>query len=244
LIELTNLLHQRSVESETEKAKLRQQIDKMAAEIKITDEISFPWNMGTQVKKAGPRGDTEDRDYSSINPIENKRNQPVFSSDQIDDMLIRLKTTNANSDKFADTVDIIYEMLASEKQTWIKFDLDDKPKPVRNKLILPENCKFFIKAFAAKNPRVLASVVKITGELGSFSKYDDLLEQLDSATTLWKQYKTTENWVVKKLLLSVIADISNSRKFSQKFQKLGGTALVAANFVKTTRGENLTHENL
>jgi len=107
-------------------------------------------------------------------------------------------------------------MLVGEKHTWVKFDLD-KPKPIRNKLILPENIKFLIKAFSAKNSKVLGAVVKIMAELGSFNKYEDLMETLDSATTLQKQYKTTEDWAIKKLLLSIISDISNSKQFAVKF---------------------------
>lgn len=108
LVELTNLLHSRSVEAEAEKAQLRKQIDKITADIKLTEEISYPWNLGTQITKVGPKGDAEDRDYSSINPIESRRGQNILSNEQIDDMLIRMKTTNPNSEKFADTVEIIY----------------------------------------------------------------------------------------------------------------------------------------
>jgi predicted nuclease with TOPRIM domain len=42
LVELTNLLHSRSVEAEAEKAQLRKQIDKITADIKLTEEMSYP----------------------------------------------------------------------------------------------------------------------------------------------------------------------------------------------------------
>jgi hypothetical protein len=71
--------------------------------------------------------------------------------DKIEDLLIRLKTTNASSDKFGDTVGIIHELLLSENQTWAKQELGDKPRPIRTQLKNPEHLKFVLKGLSAKN---------------------------------------------------------------------------------------------
>ena len=65
--------------------------------------------MGTHVAKLPIKGEVGDKDYSSVEAIAHKmRGVPGLSNEKIEDMLIRLKTTNASTQKFADTVEIIY----------------------------------------------------------------------------------------------------------------------------------------
>ena len=69
LVELTELLHARSMDAETEKNLLRKQIDKISYDIQLTKELSQPWNVGTHVAKLPIKGVIGDKDYSSLQAV-------------------------------------------------------------------------------------------------------------------------------------------------------------------------------
>ena len=91
-------------------------------------------------------------------------------------MLIRLKTTNVSSDKFADTIEVISEMVITEKKTWVKYDLGDKPKPIYSKVCDPENFKFILRGLTSKNTAVLNALMNLLGETQNVVMYQDLID--------------------------------------------------------------------
>ena len=82
-------------------------------------------------------------------------------------MIIRIKTTNVNADKFGQTVELILEIITNEEQTWLKFNLKNKLKPIKTKMLEQENYKFLLKGIASRNPAVLIAIFKLLMELGS-----------------------------------------------------------------------------
>jgi hypothetical protein len=67
-------------------------------------------------------------------------------------------------------------MVISEKQTWVKFDLGTKPKPILTKVSQPENLKFMLKGLTAKNNIVLNALFKLISELPNLGAYQNLVD--------------------------------------------------------------------
>jgi hypothetical protein len=86
-------------------------------------------------------------------------------------MLFRLKTTNISSDKFADTIEVICHMVVTERKTWNKYDLANKPKPIFTKVCDPENFKFILKGLTANNTAVLNALIKLLAETKNVAMY-------------------------------------------------------------------------
>ena len=98
LQELTNLLHERSVEANNEKKALREFLGRLEQEKGLAEE--------------GAKG--KDTDFSSY------RVAKVTRPFNLADYFIRLKTTSISSDKYAETVDILYELFKNEQAEAVK----------------------------------------------------------------------------------------------------------------------------
>lgn len=163
--------------------------------------------------------------------------------ESLDDLLMRLKTTTINSTKFAAVVQVIDQMIVGEDQEFIKWD-QNRPRPVRELIMAPENYKFVLKGLAAKNKDILSVVLRLLFTIGSFEKYADLIEQMDTLATLAKHYRAAEDNSTKQTILYVSSELASGRPAIAKLQKMGFIQHIASDFIKCTRGEHLTHENL
>ena len=88
VIELTNLLQERSIESNNEKKALREFLSRLEHEKGLTDD--------------GPN--RKDTNFSSYRVA--KASRPL----SITDYFVRLKTTSVSSDKYADALDVMLEL--------------------------------------------------------------------------------------------------------------------------------------
>ena len=91
ILELTNLLHERSVESNNEKKALREFLSRLEQEKGLAEEAN-----------------KREKDFSSY------RVAKVQKPFNMADYFIRLKTTSISSDKYAETIDILYELYKTE----------------------------------------------------------------------------------------------------------------------------------
>jgi len=66
---------------------------------------------------------------------------------------------------------------------------------------------------------------------------------MDIVPTIAKQYTVVDDWERKKLVLQMIAEMSNAANML-KMSKLSCTQAIVQDFVRMTKGENLTHDNL
>lgn len=135
-------------------------------------------------------------------------------------------------------------MIVTERQTWAKYDLANKPKPILTKVCDQENFKFILKGLTAKNTAVLDALIKLLAETQNIAIYQDLIDQLELVQSLAKQYQSTDDWKRKRQLLRIISELSFSQVNAEKFWQLNFPIFVIKDFVKCTQGENLTHENL
>jgi galactose-1-phosphate uridylyltransferase len=92
VIELTQLLHERSVESNNEKRALREFLSRLEIEKGLAE--------------AGVR---KEKDFSSYRVA--KTNRPL----SIADFFVRLKTTSVSSEKYAETLETIMELFKNEQ---------------------------------------------------------------------------------------------------------------------------------
>lgn len=93
VIELTQLLQERSVESNNEKKALREFLSRLEQEKGLAEESS--------------KG--REKDFSSYRV--GKTQRPLT----IGDYFIRLKTTSVSADKYADTLELLYDLYRNEQ---------------------------------------------------------------------------------------------------------------------------------
>jgi hypothetical protein len=94
VIELTNLLHERSVESNNEKRALREFLSRLEQEKGLAED---------SVNK-------RDKDFSSYRV--GKASRPL----SIPDYFVRLKTTSVSSEKYAETLELLSDLYRNEQE--------------------------------------------------------------------------------------------------------------------------------
>jgi len=93
ILELTNMLNERSVESNNEKKALRDFLARLEKEKGLSDE----------------KGKQMEKDFSSFRVA--KQTTKPFN---MQDYFVRLKTTSVSSDKYAETIEVLYELYKTE----------------------------------------------------------------------------------------------------------------------------------
>jgi hypothetical protein len=151
---LTNLLHERSVESNNEKKALRDFLNRLEKEKGLTEEAN-----------------SRERDFSSYRVA--KASRPF----NLNDYFIRLKTTSIASDKFAETLEVLYELYSTEtlnaKKSASKLDNNSVTAQLKHR----DQYKLFLKALASKNAKVLHSTYKMVRDLGDIEdRVDEFIE--------------------------------------------------------------------
>ena len=84
----------------------------------------------------------------------------------LNDYFIRLKTTSISSEKYAETLDVLYELFKNEQASTVKKTTKLDGNSATLQLKLPENYKLLLKAFSSKNSKVLHTVFKMVRDLG------------------------------------------------------------------------------
>lgn len=90
---MTNLLHERSIESNNEKKALREFLKRLEQEKCLAEDAN-----------------KREKDFSNFR-VGAKVTRPL----SLNDYFIRLKTTSISSEKYAETIDILYELFKNEQ---------------------------------------------------------------------------------------------------------------------------------
>jgi 5'-3' exonuclease len=141
---LTNLLQERSVESNNEKKALREFLSRLEQEKGLVEESS----------KA------KEKDFSSYRI--GKTSRPLT----VQDYFIRLKTTSVSADKYAETLDLLQDLYRNEQLESQKMGTKLLSDSLSVQIKIPENYKVLVKALASKNTRVLNTAFKFLKEIG------------------------------------------------------------------------------
>lgn len=70
---------------------------------------------------------------------------------KIEDYFVRLKTTSVSSDKYADTLEVLYDLFTNEREEALKNNTKILKESLTYQIRLPEHYKFVIGAFGSKN---------------------------------------------------------------------------------------------
>lgn len=114
------------------------------------------------------------------------------------DYFIRLKTTSISSDKYAETLDILYELYKNEQTSSLKNASKLDSNSVTLQLKHRDHYRLLLKAFASKNAKVLHNCYKLVRDLGDIE--DRVAEYIESqaSAALIKTYKTTDDYSLKQ----------------------------------------------
>ncbi|CDW82716.1 UNKNOWN [Stylonychia lemnae] len=192
--ELSNLLHERSIESNNEKKALREFLQRLEQEKGLAEEAN-----------------KREKDFSSYR-IGAKVSRPF----NLSDYFVRLKTTSISSEKYAETIDILFELLKTEQANSLKTASKTDSTSVSSQLKLKDHYKLFLKAFSSKNSKVLHCCYKIVKELGDIEDRVEEFVENQASAALIKTYKTTDDYAIKQDTLYFLKNfMSKVCKFSQ-----------------------------
>jgi hypothetical protein len=172
---LTNLLQERSVESNNEKRALREFLSRLEQEKGLAEESS--------------KG--REKDFSSYRV--GKTSRPL----NIADYFIRLKTTSVSSEKYADTLELMLDLYRNERLESERLGTKLLQESLTMQVKNPENYKFIIKAFTGKNNRVLTIAFKFIKEIGELSDRASDYVTYEGSSALLKLYKLSDDPVIR-----------------------------------------------
>eukprot|EP00347_Sterkiella_histriomuscorum_P003709 403363246 len=224
VVELSNLLHERSVESNNEKKALREFLQRLEQEKGLAEDAN-----------------KREKDFSSYR-VGAKVSRPFSLSDYF----VRLKTTSISSEKYAETIDILYELFKTEQANQLKSaNKLDTQSSVTHQLKQKDNYKLFLKAFASKNSKVLLCCYKMVRELGDIEdRVQEFIESQASASLI-KSYKLSDDYSVKQetlYFLKILCDVSET--VAIEVAKYGATQTIIDDLRKYTRGVNVLSQYL
>ena len=214
--ELAELLSKRVVESNNEKKTMRDFLIRMEREKGLLEKQKQATNEQAQRQMARPPKELSLYDY-----------------------FVRLKTTSISSDKFAETLDILFEILTSDRKQ--NADVTStSAKQIEKQLLQEDNYRLLLKAFPSKNNRVLSVLYNLVQELGGIQdKVPMFLETLASAA-LVKTYKSNQDYGVKQQALKFLKIMcENSTTTAIEMEKYGAVQTIIDDLQKYTKGTNM-----
>lgn len=97
------------------------------------------------------------------------------TNEKLRDYILRLKTTSIHSAKYAETLNVLIEIMQYEEETAArqpdKPGLLEQPNSITAQLSDVDNYKFIVKAVQSRDESVIANFLDIAVKIGNFDKY-------------------------------------------------------------------------
>ena len=129
------------------------------------------------------------------------------SNEKLKDYILRLKTTSIHTAKYAETLNVLMEILQFEEETAERtqnLSLLNEPNSITAQLQDISNYKFIVKAVQSRDEAVVAHFLDIVVRIGHFDKYVQVYRTQDFIRSLVKVYRTSHARHIKVKCLRLL----------------------------------------
>ena len=198
VIELTQLLEERSIESNNEKKALREFLSRLEQEKGLAED-------GSRKKE---------QDFSSYRVA--KTNRPLA----VGDYFIRLKTTSIHAEKYSETLDVLIDLYKNEQAEAKRLGIKLLSDSLSMQLKIPEYYKLVCRAFASNRAKVIQSTFKLVKEIGELEEKTEEFIQSGGSQGLIKLYKSPDDTQFKLDTLQVLKGKTSNLEFVKFYAML------------------------
>lgn len=140
----------------------------------------------------------KEKDFSSFRI--GKTSRPLA----VQDYFIRLKTTSVSADKYAETLELLFDLYRNEQIESRRLGTKLLSDTLSFQIKIPENYRVIVKALGSKNSRVLSVAFKFIKEIGELEDRAADYVSFEGSQALIKLYKSSDDNQLKLDVLNLL----------------------------------------
>lgn len=166
-------------------------------------------------------------------------------------IMLRLKSTSFNADKYAEVLEIICELhrdLHLEIEESRKQSATGKPEKAleeKNRALIEtirhkQNYRLYLKGLAASNHKVLYSTLALIKEIGDIGGYVDEFVESNATVTLMRTFRKNQNRELRAKVLTILTPLAEiSQDLCIEFKNIGIIEILINEMLANTKGFNI-----